>query len=75
MNLSGLLEGLKMAGMNKSYHLKMKDELYKKLKKRADEEGIDLSVLIRTFLWERIRQEENRVFELSKISKNSTKQP
>ena len=60
-----------MSGMNKSYHLKMKSELYSKLKKRADKEGIDLSVLIRTFLWNGIRKEESREIELNKISKKS----
>ena len=44
--------------MNKSYHLKMKTELYAKLKSRADKEGIDLSVLIRTFLWQGLRREK-----------------
>ena len=63
-----------MAGMTKSYHLKMKENLYIKLKDRADKEGIDLSFLIRRFLWEGIRQEENRELELNKISKKSIKQ-
>lgn len=48
-----------MSGMNKSYHLKMKTELYEKLKARADKEGIDLSVLMRTFLWEALRKEKS----------------
>ena len=46
-----------MTLLNKSYHLKMQTELYKKLKERANKEGIDLSILIRTFLWEGIRKE------------------
>ena len=49
----------------------MKEALYSKLKDRANKEGIDLFVLIRRFLWEGIRQEENRELELSKISKKS----
>ena len=53
--------------MNKSYHLKMKKELYEKLKIIADKEGIDLSVLMRKFLWEGVRQEENRGLELRKF--------
>ncbi|MDO8623319.1 MAG: hypothetical protein Q7R52_03660 [archaeon] len=57
--------------MNKSYHLKMKSELYIKLKERADKEGIDLSVLIRTFLWERIKEEELKEFEFNKIPNKS----
>lgn len=60
-----------MVGMNKSYHLKMKKELYDKLKARADKEGIDLSILMRKFLWEGIRQEENRELGLDKLQRNS----
>ncbi len=49
----------------------MKKELYDKLKARADKEGIDLSILMRKFLWEGIRQEENRELGLDKLQRNS----
>lgn len=42
--------------LNKSYHLKMTTVLFDKLKERANEEGIDLSLLIRDFLWKGLKK-------------------
>lgn len=39
----------------------MKTGLYDKLKERADKEGIDLSVLIRTFLWEGLKKDHQEI--------------